>query len=116
MKDLVKLGFTYDDEMDMFSANNIEQFKELINEKIHFGYIDCDNGYISGCGRILAIDDSCLDEDGEGHLFINFKTVSGSPLNIVTYRKDCTFADGEKFKGGIFAGDDMDTVLFKLIK
>ncbi|MGI6078034.1 MAG: hypothetical protein ACOYCB_07725 [Fastidiosipilaceae bacterium] len=114
MKDLSKLGFTYDKEMDMFVARTIKQFKELINEDISFCYVDSDNGFISGRGKIVAIDDSQLDRDGEGYLYVDFKKESGHSLDLVIYRKDSVFLDGEKFMGGIFAGDDLDDVLFKI--
>lgn len=116
MKNLKDLGFVFDSEMEMFYAKTPEQVKELIGEKIYFTYTDFDNGSIKGIGFIKGITEYDIDEDGEGSFSVDFKCESGDTFFGFIFAKDCEFSDGNVFRGGIFAGDNMDRVLFKIVE
>lgn len=111
MKNLSQLGFG--SELGMFYPKNVEQLKELIGEKVYYIYSDYDNGSISQIITINSITEDKIDEDGEGYYNINYSNGAGDFYLRVQYAMDEIFAN-VKFHGGIFAGDDMDRVLFKI--
>lgn len=111
MKNLSQLGFG--SELGMFYPKNVEQLKELIGEKVYYTYSDYDNGSISQIININSITEDEIDEDGEGYYNINYSNDAGEFYLRVQYAMDENFDTGN-FHGGIFAGDDMDRVLFKI--
>lgn len=113
MKNLKNLGFAFNDEINMYSVRSIEQLNAIMGEKIYFTYSDSDNGSISGIGVINNIEPLDIDNEGEGHYSVNFTSEHGDSLHRIKYAKDCIFSDGSIFRGGIYAGDDMDLLLIR---